>query len=435
MYKISELHVENIKNIKVIDITPDNDAIVLTGKNRAGKTATLESIEMALTGDKIECPIRNGEKKGVINITLFNSQTNEPEFYIKKIFTSSGARLEITSPGIDGKMKSPQTVLDELKGKLCFDPIEFISIKENKQRDQLINFIDFDFEAYKKNRQEAYDSRKNANANIDKFKKQLLSYADVDSDTPLRVVNVDSKMKQLDNIKEIRKFKEDGNEAIRYMRDEISDNYNKIEELKNRINVLNDDILQKESELNDIQDFTDEEIAKVSKEISDASSINEKVVRANEKHTLVNNLDEASKIAKKHDDTIKKLDNDKSFAIKNGNYPIEGLSVDDKCVLYNEVPLSQISSAEQVKVSMSIAISLNPKIKVILIREGSLLDNDMYNAIKTLAIENGFQIWIEKVYVGDKSGLYIEAGEISDFPVDDNINCDQDEVDLIKGLI
>jgi len=63
-------------------------------------------------------------------------------------------------------------------------------------------------------------------------------------------------------------------------------------------------------------------------------------------------------------------------------------------------------------VSMAFAMKQNPNIRIILIKDGSLLDSESMNQVKKMARENDFQIWIEKV--ADKKGnaIYIEDGEI-----------------------
>ena len=47
-------------------------------------------------------------------------------------------------------------------------------------------------------------------------------------------------------------------------------------------------------------------------------------------------------------------------------------------VTYNNVPFDQCSSSEQLRVSLAMGLALNPKLKVILIRDGSLLDGQRH---------------------------------------------------------
>jgi len=91
--------------------------------------------------------------------------------------------------------------------------------------------------------------------------------------------------------------------------------------------------------------------------------------------------------------------------------PIKGLSVDKDGVTYKGFPFSQLSDSEQLKVSMAIAMAVNPKLKVIRVRDGSLLDEENMKIIREMANNNDFQIWIERVEQGEV-GFIIEDGEL-----------------------
>ena len=83
--KVLELRAENIKNLKVVEIRPDVNANVLTGKNGAGKSAILDCIFTALTGVKLDKPIRDGEERAEVDIDL-------GDYKIRKVFTANGDR-------------------------------------------------------------------------------------------------------------------------------------------------------------------------------------------------------------------------------------------------------------------------------------------------------------------------------------------------------
>ena len=111
---------------------------------------------------------------------------------------------------------------------------------------------------------------------------------------------------------------------------------------------------------------------------------------------------------------ITKITSDKSEIVKNAKMPIEGLSFDDEGVLFKSIPFSQLSAAEQLRVSISMAMVMNPKLRVIRIMDGSLLDTENMEIIKNMAKDNDFQVWIEKVDESGKIGIYIEDGEIKE---------------------
>ena len=61
---------------------------------------------------------------------------------------------------------------------------------------------------------------------------------------------------------------------------------------------------------------------------------------------------------------------------------------------------------------MAMAIAMNPKLKVCLIRDGSLLDDDSLKVIEEMSAKHGFQVWMECVARGAGVGIVIEDGEI-----------------------
>ena len=69
----------------------------------------------------------------------------------------------------------------------------------------------------------------------------------------------------------------------------------------------------------------------------------------------------------------------------------------DEGVTYNGVPFSQASSAEQIRVSLAMAMALNPKLRVVRILDGSLLDADSMRQVAEMATAADYQVWVERV--------------------------------------
>ncbi len=73
----------------------------------------------------------------------------------------------------------------------------------------------------------------------------------------------------------------------------------------------------------------------------------------------------------------------------------------------------------QVPMSMSMAMALNPKIRVIYIPDASLLDSENMALVKRMAEANDFQVWLEVV---SEDGVVIEDGEVVSV---DGVACDR----------
>ena len=95
------------------------------------------------------------------------------------------------------------------------------------------------------------------------------------------------------------------------------------------------------------------------------------------------------------------------------SFPLPGLGFGINGVTYNGLPLEQASAAEQLRVSMSMAIASNPKLRVIRITDGSLLDSNSMAVIEEMCKAEDFQVWIEQVEETGKVGIFIEEGRVA----------------------
>ena len=109
---------------------------------------------------------------------------------------------------------------------------------------------------------------------------------------------------------------------------------------------------------------------------------------------------------------LEALDKTKAKALEAATFPVVGLGFDDTGVTYQGVPFSQASSAEQIRVSVAMAMAMNPKLRVLRIKDGSLLDADAMEALRAQVAENDFQLWVERVGNADDGAILIEDGEV-----------------------
>ncbi|HUX69105.1 MAG TPA: hypothetical protein VMV41_01190, partial [Cellulomonadaceae bacterium] len=109
---------------------------------------------------------------------------------------------------------------------------------------------------------------------------------------------------------------------------------------------------------------------------------------------------------------IDALDQDKATGLAAAVFPVDGLGFDADGVTYQGVPFTQASSAEQIRVSLAMAMAMNPKLRVIRILDGSLLDADNLALIGAMAVEHDYQVWVERVGDGDGIGVVIEDGAV-----------------------
>ena len=56
------------------------------------------------------------------------------------------------------------------------------------------------------------------------------------------------------------------------------------------------------------------------------------------------------------------------------------------------------------------SLALNPKLRVIRIEDGSLLDEKNLKLIHELAVEHDYQVWVERIQGAGEGGILIEDG-------------------------
>jgi hypothetical protein len=110
---------------------------------------------------------------------------------------------------------------------------------------------------------------------------------------------------------------------------------------------------------------------------------------------------------------LREIDDEKNNMVRNAKYPIEGLGLGDgKEVTYKSLPLSQASFAEQLRISVAIGLALSKGLKVMLIREGSMLDDQNRAMVAEMAEKAGAQLWLEVVGKGKDCSVIIEDGSV-----------------------
>lgn len=397
--KIIKLSSNNIKRIKAVELTLDENKnlILVTGKNSQGKSSLLDSIWIALGGKKSipEKPIREGEKEATIELNLDN-------YIVKRTFTETGSYLKVENPKGE-QFSNPQEFLDFILGNLTFDPLLFSKMDPKKQVEELSRVVGVDFKEYNENQKIIANERLNIGRQIKEFPKytdelikKLSQYTDK---TEISIVSLG---KQMSDAKEQR---------MSYLAkmDKIKENEKKIAEMRESIMALESDnkiILEGAKD-------TEIDIPALEKQMLEAEETNKNIRAAKE---VFGNLEKKAEKNKEYEgltEQLRNIDLSKRDDIAKAKMPIDGLTFTEDLVLYNQIPYNQLSQSEQLRVSMAIAMATNPKLKVILIKDGSLLDQDNLKVIEEMAKDKDFQVWVEKVDDTGKVGIVIEDGAIS----------------------
>jgi DNA repair exonuclease SbcCD ATPase subunit len=417
--KIISLEASNVLKIDAIEIVANGKNVTLTGANATGKTSVLKCISMAMGGaDEIpDEVIHKGAKKAHIDLDL-------GEFRVKRTFTAAGGGT-LTVTGKDNvKYPSPQAVLDGLVGQLTFDPLAFTRLKADKQAETLRNLVGLDFTEIDREAKEVYDKRTVLNREIaqkDSLAASLPRYPDMPAEEQsvedivkrLRVAEEHNRKRDVlksaaestDATAKSASLKFHGRQAT------IAEKERELDLLRMGLTELQkaataaDEAADKASA--DLDAFTPTPVDDFLGEIANLQETNRKV-RANETSKVVREAVRNLTVdAERYTDLLEELATEKRSQLESAKMPVEGLAFTESGVTYKGLPFAQASAAEQLRVSAAMGMALNPRLKVLMIRDASLLDADSMAILKEMAGDE-WQLWLEVVGAGKEVKVIIE---------------------------
>jgi DNA repair exonuclease SbcCD ATPase subunit len=412
MTKIVKLTAENVKRLRAVEITPDGNLVVIGGRNAQGKTSVLDCIMYALAGGKAlpAKPLRDGEKKGKIIAEL-------DDFIVTRTFTEAGGGTLKVENKEGAQFKSPQAILDGLTGQLAFDPLAFSRMEPRKQLDTLRELVGLDFEEYDAKRKALYDERTAVNRDGKALAAQY-DAAPHHEDAPENETPLSELLEEQARLDDAQRAHD---EAVRTsdvlvgmeadLIEDIADLEMRLAEKRENLDEVRKKIKRQAQVVNERPDMGGP-LAAIRQRIATADEANRKARENKKRAELAALLDEKRAESHRLGEEIKAIDNSKAVKIAAATFPIDGLSIGDDGVLYNGIPLSQASAAEQLRVSVAIGIAANPKLRVMLIRDGSLLDDESLATIASMANDADAQVWIERVGKGAECSVIIEDGAV-----------------------
>lgn len=429
--RILRLEAENVKRLKAVEITPKGELVTITGKNGQGKTSVLDCILWALGGTKpIQWkPIRDGEAGAIIVLDIGNDDGLKLRVTRKFIAKEDGeytTSLKVVNE--DGfRPEGEQTLLNTIVGALSFDPSAFVRAKPEDQVSLLKSVIPgADFDAIAKKRKDAYDARADANREEKRVRAQAMSI-EIPEELGDRI-EVEPLMAELSSIGEKARAAAEEQGRRDRARDRIQQAHidadafrDEAEELRKRAADLDakaaairheaeeqEKVLEALPAIDDVPD-----VQAIRDKIENAEAVNRWVDRAEQRAALIKEADDHKAEADRLTAAIEAADKEVVDLIAAADLPVRGLEIRDDAVWLRGVPFNQASDAEQLRAAMALGMAANPRLRVIRIRDGSLLDEDALEVIREVAKDEGFQIWMEKVGRGDgPEEIIMEDGQI-----------------------
>jgi len=413
--RILKLEACNVKRLKAIEITPAGNVVIIGGPNEAGKSSALDSIMYALGGAGTHAPqpVRNGEKKAVIKLDIGGDAGTE--LTVTKTISAKGS-VQLVVEDAEGKPKSsPQGILDKLVGAISFDPSEFNRMKGPKQRETL-KALDpsLDFTALEEKRQDIYDERQAINRQA-KDASGAASQLSFNPDAPEEFVDVADLTVELEKRLGINASNTESREKLNGLSVRMDEIVAKAESLRQELSA-SELAIESAKILIDEQGalvgaLEDANAEDIRQQIAAAKGVNDAVAQNKSRKDAMKKAEDLAARSETLTEDIEGLDEQKQNAIENASFPIEGLGFDVDGVTFNGVPFEQASQSERWRASIAIGAAMNPGLRVLLIREGALLDDIRLKMVAQMAEDLDMQLWIEDVSDG-RASVVIEDGAI-----------------------
>lgn len=410
--RVIELTAENFKRLRAVDITPKKHLNVVAGRNAQGKTSVLDAIWHALGGGDAsratKRPIRDGEEQAEVTVDL-------DDLIVTRTWKADGKSTLRVESRDGARYKAPQQVLDSLLGRLSFDPLDFAQQPPRGQRDTLLGVVDlpFDPDQLERERLGVFERRTDINRKVRDLEGRLREMPKPDPDLPEEELSIAALIEERDKAIDRRRRRDDLRHAVEDAEQTVAEAERRLEEAQAEVDAVRAELDHVRGELAEhIVEPNDVDEDALEAKIRDADNINALVRGQKQRATLKDSLRAAQADADEATRELEQLDVAKRDGLEKAKLPLPGLGFDEEGVTYQGVPFAQASAAEQLRVSMAVAMSLNPDLRVILIRDGSLLDADNMKVVEDLAVENDFQVFIERVGTADGVGVVIEDGQV-----------------------
>lgn len=430
MSKITQLRIENFKRIGLVEIEPHTSTVVVAGRNAQGKSSALDAIACALGGTKLapQRPIKDGADAAKIVVTTDDGMV------VTRAWTASGSTLKIANA--EGfSVPRPQEWLDKRIGSLAFDPLAFMRDKPADQAQKLRDMAGVDTRAIDAEHAKTFDER----TGVNRDGKALAARFDA---MPVHIgaeaIDVSAVFTEIEAARALDATREDySRQAIRFdassaaattaanaQAKAVEAQERIIAEATARIATLRLDVARftKDAETARL-DAAAVRAKAEAVNVPDVAPLRAKIASAEESNRKVrDNADRArvgAELAASREKTaalavkLRELEASKAALLASAKMPVDGLSFGADGVTFNGIPLSQASSAEQLRVSTAMGLAANPDMRVILIREGALLDDDGLRIVSEMAEAADAQVWIEVVGAGPAGSIVIEDGSVA----------------------
>lgn len=412
--KLLRLKAENWMKLEAVSFEFDGENYVeVTGGTGAGKSCAFAAFHALLGGkDAIPAdPVRHGAEyaklQAVFDTFEVSRRVNPDRTTTLSITTKEGMRPA-----------SSQKFLDGLKSSLGFDPVAFARMDAKAKRDQLAELIGLKgtLDELAQHDKADYEERTVVNRELKQVAARLAAMPEVEATEPVAVADLlaDLRMSREHN----RAADAQRETRERYVRDAAelrATAARKREQAEKLLAEAQDDdataaLADRAAEGCHVPASI--ELSPLEQRLEQSESINARARAFAERQQV----EEQAKALQAESDaltaSLKHREAERAKVLAAAEFPVPGLSLSEDGVIYNGVTFEQASRGEEMLVSASIGMRLNPGARIMLVNDAILMDPPTRKVLAQMAADHDFLVLAEVTDVSGKTGIYIENGRV-----------------------
>ena len=409
MSTIKSLEIKNFQRLSSAVIEPSGNVIMICGLNANGKTSVLDAVETTLCGFNakfIKRPIKDGAGRADIDIVMDDGAT-----YSRR-FTASGSVL--TGKAADGA-KMGQKDLDKLLSALGVDASAFINAGEKKQLETLLSVVDLPFVPAELDaeRKSIFDERTVANRDVKRLEAQLERFLPLPADLPAEETSMSELAAQIEAAQNYATNAKAAQDNVTWWDNQIAE---KEDQLRQMIEDLETSKERRKVALARVAEYAaapEVDVEGLREQLATQEVTNSQIRVSRERAAVATELTEARDTVEQLTTDLQEIDARKADGLAKAEMPVEGLSFDEEGVLYQGIPFSRASGAEQIIVSAAMIIATDPAVRTMVIRNGNVMDTNSLAVLQGMCEENQFQAFVEFVSDSEDHEFRIVDGTLA----------------------
>lgn len=379
--------VENFKGVREITLSPEGSLVVIAGGNGAGKSSFIDAFVELFDpkGTRLTPkPIREGEDEA-------RAEFIDTDLDIRVVRTwkkNDAGRLEVFA--LDGaKYGKPAEVVAKLTGGLIFDPVAFLNLDEKRQREALLAKVElpFDIDEVAREKAGAEQRRLEAGRDMKRLEGALASLPKPPAATPAEEVSSADLIAQIEAAHEARERRQRVEVFLAEAQEDVEIYTRKLQQAQERVQ-------QAEAAVAKLPALVD--VAPLRERLAAVEETNAAVRTARDHARAVAELAAAANRHVAAQADIDAVEAKKAAGLAAATFPVDGLSVDENGVTFDGIPFAQVNSAMRRRVAFAIATAGESDLRLVIVKDGDLLDSDSLAAIQSLAEERGYTVLVER---------------------------------------